>query len=132
MPPPGTFLAGLPRKSIVYEMSDFDLQHFESCAKDDGIHYWHATELMPGLGYETWASFHRVINKAIAACAQLGINVHDVFIPETLVDGQKVLQSYKLTRFACFLVTMHADSKKPEVAQAKVALADLADTLVGD
>ena len=111
-------------------MTTFDIQRFEDSAKDNGIRYWDASEFMAVLGYETTAAFQRVINKAIAACAQLGINIHDVFVPVTVVDGQKVVQSYKLTRFACFLVTMHADSKKVEVAQAKVALAGLADTLI--
>ena len=87
-------------------------------------------ELMHSLGYETWPSFRGVINKAIASCAQLGIDFSEVFIPKTVVDGKIVISSFKLTRFACLLVTMHADSKKPEVAQAKVALAAVADALI--
>lgn len=108
----------------------FDLQTFEDSAKENGVRYWDAHQFMTALGYGNWASFRAVLNKAIASCAQLGINIADVFIPLTVLDGAKVINSYRLTRFACFLVSMHADAKKPEVAQAKVVLAALADTLI--
>lgn len=113
-------------------MPAFDLATFENAAKDNGVRYWDAQAFMRSLGYETWTSFQRVLNKAIASCAQLGINIGDVFIPITVVDGPKVTNSYKLTRFACFLVSMHADAKKPEVAQANVVLAALADALISE
>ena len=110
--------------------TNFDLQTFENLAKENGIRYWDAREFMGALGYDTWPSFQGVINKAIASCAHMGIDISAVFIPKTVVEGSKVINSFKLTRFACLLVTMHADSKKPEVAQAKVALAAVADALI--
>lgn len=110
--------------------TNFDLQTFEGLAKENGIRYWDAMEFMGALGYDSWASFHKVINKAIGSCAQLGIDISQVFISKPGHDGAKVVSSYKLTRFACLLVTMHADSKKPEVAQAKVTLAAVADALI--
>jgi DNA-damage-inducible protein D len=109
----------------------FDLQTFENAAKDNGVRYWDAQQFMTALGYESWASFQKVLNRAIASCAQLGINIADVFIPITVIDDHaKVINSYKLTRFACFLVSMHADAKKPQVAEAKIVLAALADALI--
>ena len=45
------------------------------------------------------------------------------------VDGRQE-SSYKLTRFACLLIVMHADDKKSEVAQAKVYFAALASSLI--
>ena len=110
--------------------TNFDLQTFEGLAKENGIRYWDAREFMDALGYDTWTSFQGVINKAIASCAQMGIEIGEVFIPKTVVEHSKVIHTFKLTRFACLLVTMHADSKKPEVAQAKVALAAVADALI--
>lgn len=110
--------------------TNFDLQTFESLAKENGIRYWDAHEFMGALGYDTWQSFQGVINKAIASCAHMGIDISEVFIPQTIVDGSRVINSFKLTRFSCLLVAMHADSKKPEVAQAKVALAAVADALI--
>lgn len=111
-------------------MTTFDIQKFEDLARENGIRYWDALEFMKALGYETWASFSKVVNKAIASCAHLGIDIQEVFVPRTVVDGAKVINTYKLTRFACLLVTMQADSKKPEVAQAQVALAAVADALL--
>ena len=110
--------------------TNFDLQTFEGLAKENGIRYWDAREFMRALGYDTWASFLGVINKAIASCAQMGIEISEVFIANTVIEDSKPSKTYNLTRFACLLVTMHADSKKPEVAQAKVALAAVADALI--
>ncbi len=111
-------------------MQTFDLQKFEDLAKENGVRYWNARDFMGALGYDTWASFQKVINRAMASCAQLNIDISEVFVPLSyFVDGHTV-SSFKLTRFACLLVTMHADSKKEQVAQAKVALAGLADALI--
>ncbi len=108
-------------------MTTFEIQKFEDSAKENGVRYWDAREFMSTLGYDTWTAFSKVIIKAIASCAQLGIDIHDVFIPSQSIEGTN---TYKLTRFACFLVSMHADAKKPQVAQAKVVLAALADELI--
>jgi DNA-damage-inducible protein D len=112
------------------EMSLVPFKDFEDCAKENGTRHWDAYDLMRKLGYESYVSFSKVINKAIASCAQLGIQIHDAFIPTTpLVDG-KFTPSYDLTRFACFLVAMHADDKKPEVAAAKVYFAAIASSII--
>jgi DNA-damage-inducible protein D len=115
---------------LKYAMVKFDINKFENSAKENGQRCWDALSFMKSLGYESWPSFHNVINKAMSSCAQLGINITDVFIPQKVIYGTKTISSYSLTRFACFLVSMHADSKKPEVAQAKVALAAIADALI--
>lgn len=104
----------------------FDLQKFESDAQQNGIRFWLAHDFMASLGYESWQSFKAVINRAMSNCLSLGIEVDEVFIP-CEYDGAK---SYRLTRFACFLVAMQADSKKPEVAAAQIALAAIAEALI--
>lgn len=113
-------------------MAGFSIQRFEEARRENGICYWDALEFMRDLGYETWASFQAVINKAVASCARLNLDATENFISHTVeVDG-KPTKTYRLTRFACFLISMHADSKKPEVAQAKTVLAAIADRLVQD
>jgi DNA-damage-inducible protein D len=109
---------------------DFDLESFEEAAHQNGVRYWCAHEFMRTLGYETWSAFYKVINKAMASCASLGVAINEVFIQGSVFENGKEIPSFRLTRFACFLVTMHADSKKPKVAQAKVVLAAIADALV--
>jgi DNA-damage-inducible protein D len=85
---------------------------------------------MARLGYTTYASFANVINKAIASCAQLGIQISDAFIQTTAVFDGKEVSTYRLTRFACFLTTMHADDKKEQVAAAKVYFAAIASSVL--
>lgn len=109
---------------------EFNLEAFEDSARQNGVRYWVAHEFMVSLGYESWSSFQKVINKAMASCAALGVSIPEVFIADTFLEDGKEVNTYRLTRFACFLVTMHADSKKPQVAQAKTVLAAIADALV--
>lgn len=97
---------------------------------ESGIRYWYAHEFMRCLGYDSWPSFKAVITKAMGSCAKLGLDPTESFIPETIVESGKPLQTYRLTRFACFLVSMHGDNKKPEVAKAKAFLAAIADQLI--
>lgn len=108
----------------------FDIQKFESSAHQNGVRFWYAHEFMVELGYENWASFNGVINKAIASCARLDWDVADAFVPDNIEQDGRSQRTYRLTRFACLLVTMHADSKKPAVASAKTALAAIADKLI--
>lgn len=112
------------------DMGQFSIQAFEESGRQNGIRYWYAHELMTSLGYQSWQSFQSVINKAMGACTRLEMDPSECFLPEMVeMDGRQV-RSFRLTRFACLLVTMSADSKKPEVAQAKVILAGIADKLI--
>lgn len=106
------------------------MQRFEDCCNDGDARWWDACELRKLLGYEDAASFSRLINRAIASCAQLGIEIFDAFAPYTIIVDGRQESSYKLTRFACLLIVMHADDKKPDVAQAKVHFAALASALI--
>lgn len=83
------------------------------------------------LGYENWLNFKSVISKAMASCSSLGIDSDDCFIPENTVDVTgKPFKTYRLSRFACFLITMQADDKKIEVQNAKVVLSAIAAQLI--
>ena len=110
----------------------FDIVIFECCAKQNGVRYWLAHDLMRELGYETWASFQKVVMKAQASCARLEMDALAEFMSATYLDADDGLEkpSIRLTRFACLLVTMHADDRKPQVAAAKVALAALANQVI--
>lgn len=117
-------------KAATVRTMEFNVQRFEESAHQNGVRYWYAHEFMASLGYETWPSFTQVINKAMASCGRLNIDVTDVFIPETLIDEGRTFKTFRLTRFACFLITMHADSRKPQVSKAKAVLAAIADQLI--
>ncbi len=111
-------------------MGEFSLQQFEADGQENGTRFWFAHQFMKSLGYDSWPTFQKVITKAMGACARLGIDPTEAFVPATFIEAGKECKSYKLSRFACFLVSMYGDSKKPEVALAKATLAAIADTLV--
>lgn len=116
-----------------FEADDSGESHFESLAKTNGsTRHWQARKLMAVLGYDSWATFRKkVINRAVGACMTLGISVTENFAEErTVVDGVP-LEDLQLTRFACCLIAMNGDPKRPNVAAAQAYFAFLALTVDG-
>jgi DNA-damage-inducible protein D len=111
-------------------MGDFSIQKFEESGRENGARFWYAHEFMTALGYETWQTFQRVITKAMGSCAKLGIDPTDSFVRDSYIEDGREVKTYRLSRFACLLVSMHADSNKEEVSKAKAALAAIADQLI--
>lgn len=103
-------------------------QGFEESGQDNGSRHWLASEFMTFLGYNDFSVFRKAINKAMAACAALNIPISDNFLDVRRTTDNKVVD-YKLTRFACYLSAMNADSKKPEVAKAQAYFAGLAEAV---
>jgi DNA-damage-inducible protein D len=93
---------------------------FEDLGIQNGARTWKEADLMQALGYAESGSFRKAITRAMQACLSLGIPTEENFL---LVEG-----AYKLTRFACYLVAMNADSKKPQVAAALMYFAAIAET----
>ena len=104
-------------------MDTAELISFEDYSKENGIVFWWATDLMVLLGYSSWDSFSKAIDRATKAFISLKIPYHENIIPCTRVDQGAETKDLKLTRFACYLVTMNADAKKPEVARLQAYLA---------
>lgn len=108
-------------------MSEFSEERFENLSKQNGFVYWFATDLMKTLGYDTWTSFSKAINRAMATCNTLNIQLIDNFEQIRREDFEgKTFTDFKLSRVACYLITMNADSKKEAVAKAQVYFATLA------
>lgn len=106
--------------------NNFSSELFENECLENGFTYWHASKLMSFLGYESWSSFQKAINKAMTTCNTLNIPILENFEQVSVIaDGKQVLD-FKLSRFACYLVVMNADSKKEPVAQAQAYFASLA------
>lgn len=80
------------------------------------------------LGYEDFQTFRKsAINRAIGTCTTLGISVVENFQQcERQIDGVAA-DDYKLSRFACYLVAMNGDIRKPSVAAAQAYFATLAE-----
>lgn len=113
-------------------MAEFSIEKFESSRKENGVCFWYAHEFMHSLGYTVWGTFQAVITRAMGSCTKLGLDPTESFVSSTYIDNGRPCKTYKLTRFACFLISMHADSKKPEVAAAKTILAAIADQLIAE
>jgi len=100
---------------------------FESLSKENGKRSWSARVLMKGLGYESWATFKKVIQKAISACSLIGADVFAHFVPSVqTVDGRQT-EDYQLTRFACGMTALNADSSKPNVAALQAHFVSIAE-----
>lgn len=102
---------------------------FEDFANENGIIFWWASDFMKMLGYTSISAFQKPINRAMQACLSINIDCHDNFIKlDRVVDGVS-FADYKLTRFACYMVAMNGDVKKPEVAAAQVYFAKRAEQM---
>jgi DNA-damage-inducible protein D len=113
---------------IVFDSEKSD-DAFEEFARDNGSRYWYARDLMVMLGYESWDSFRKAVQRALTALDALEIIHEDTITPTTRIEGGVNLQDYKLSRFGCYLVSMNGDPKKPEVAKAQAFFIQAAETL---
>jgi DNA-damage-inducible protein D len=67
------------------------------------------------LGYKRLLTFKANIEEAKRTCSLLNIDVNKNFIP--FKNGRR--SDYKLSKFACFLLALHADGRKPMVKRAR-------------
>lgn len=97
---------------------------FEDYGHENGLKFWWASEYCEMLGYASFDSFRKPINKAIQAFMATGIDHFSDFKNEIRISNGKQFQDIKLSRFACYMVAMNADPKKPQVAKAQIYFAD--------
>lgn len=103
-----------------------DKENFESYSKENGYTHWSALDLMEMLGYTNWSTFNHVISKAMATCNTLNIPIVGNFDQvEKIVDGKSILD-FKLSRFACYLVSMNGNVNMPQVAKSQAYFATIA------
>ncbi|HYQ57591.1 MAG TPA: hypothetical protein VEP89_09625, partial [Draconibacterium sp.] len=107
-------------------MSDIDKStlSFEDYGHENGTRYWWASEYAQMLGYASFDSFRKPINKAIQAFMATGLEHFEDFRYEMRIIDDKRIQDIKLSRFACYMVAMNSDTKKPAVAKAQIYFAD--------
>lgn len=88
---------------------------------DDGTEYWFARDLQELLDYTKWENFETVMGRAVRAFENVGQSVSDHFrevFPEVgkNPEGGRPARDYRLTRYACYLITQNADARKRPVA----------------
>ena len=110
-------------KEINYSVFE-NIKHIDN----EGNEYWDARELMIVLKYTKWENFKKVIDKAIISCKSSNNNVSEHFpdVRKVLEVGNRakmIVNDYKLSRYACYLIAQNADSRKKVVALAQTYFA---------
>lgn len=105
------------------KLSKQHLNLFEQIKQTDenGNEYWMARQLAKTLEYTDFRNFSSVITKAMEACknSEQAVENHIVEFNEMVVIGsgaEREMPSYKLSRYACYLIVQNADPSKEVVA----------------
>lgn len=110
------------------EVFHFDASRpsFEDLGHDGNFRFWYARDFAALLGYRFYRAFQkRGIDRAIAACRALNVDIEENFVEEDReVDG-KTVRDVRLSRFACYLTAMNGNAERPHVAAAQAYFARL-------
>ncbi len=90
--------------------------------------YWSARQLGKVLEYAEYRNFLPVIEKAKEACRNSGQPVEDHFVEmhEMVSIGsgaERKMESYGLSRYACYLIVQNGDPAKPVIANGQTYFA---------
>lgn len=90
----------------------------------EGREYWSARDLMPLLGYEEWRKFDGTIDRARISASNAGYVIADHFVGaakmvEVGSGAQRRVDDRHLSRYACYLIALNGDPRKPEIAAAQ-------------
>lgn len=108
----------------MFEIEKYNENMFEEIKHTDeyGNEYWEARELQKILGYKEWRNFRKVIDKAIITCVNSNFDMYDqqfVMFNKPIKGGNgniQLVDDFKLTRYACYLIVQNGDSKKKAIA----------------
>jgi DNA-damage-inducible protein D len=92
------------------------------------MEFWMARKLSKVLGYTEFRNFTPVIDRAKKACEISGQAISDHFVEMHEMVGigsgaKRKMESYTLSRYACYLIVQNADSSKPVIANGQTYFA---------
>ncbi|MBQ1495940.1 MAG: DNA damage-inducible protein D [Bacilli bacterium] len=101
-----------------------DIKHID----ENGYEYWFARELQIVLDYKEWRKFEGVIDKAKSACKNSMVDTNEQFVDADKLSinvnkGKRIINDYKLSRYACYLIAQNGDSRKEVIALAQTYFA---------
>ena len=91
-----------------------------------------ASDLMASLNFDDMALFEEAVQRAMQACATLSIPVRYNFQTVFVAHRNGLSKNYRLSGFACYLITMNADPRYPGVARAQHILATIKEIKEND
>lgn len=95
---------------------------------DNGEEFWYARELQKVLEYTEWRNFVKVIAHAAEAAEKSVGTSEDHFVEvnkmiELGKNARRVIDDYRLSRYACYLIAMNGDPSKQVIALAQTYFA---------
>ena len=111
-------------------MEQTNHQSFEDIKQVDknGNEFWYARALGKLLDYSDFRNFTKVIEKAKIACTNSKNSLFDHIVEANEMvrlgsGSNREIKSYKLSRYACYLIVQNADPSKPIVANGQTYFA---------
>ena len=87
---------------------------------EEGEEYWFARELQTALEYTQWRNFQNVIDKAKISCKNaendVELNFAEVSKKVKVGAGERLVDDYILSRYACYLIVQNGDPNKEVIA----------------